>query len=212
VVGTALLLLAGLVPEWRREAAAHDLFAAYIQHRIHVTVRAKYVDVTLELTFFEEWSWLERQAMDADHNGHISRAELESYVKRLAPVVAEQVSLRLAGREVDLAPLYEPEVDLLSNDETGPAHHRLRLFFFAPRPAALRAGDELVVEDSLWPKAKALGTVQAEGQDGCALEAEQPDDPAFAPALSGEARCFKVKCLKPPEERQSVEPGRKAKG
>jgi hypothetical protein len=207
VIGAALLLLVGLAPDWSREAAAHDLFAAYIQHRIHLTVGAKYVDVAVELTFFEDWSWLERQAMDADHNGRISRAELESYQKRLAVVAAEQVTLRLAGREISLAPLYEPEVDLLGNDQTGPAQHRLRLFFFAPRPAALRAGDELVIEDSLWPKAKALGTLEAEGRDGCVLEAQKAGDPAFAPTLFGEARRFKAKCVKPPRGRESRERG-----
>ncbi len=199
VVGAALLVLVGILPEWHREAVAHDLFTAYIQHSVHLTVGAKYVNLTLDLTFFEEWSWRERQTMDADRNGHITRSELESYLKRLAPVVAEQVNLRIAGHEVELVPLYDPEVNLLGNDQTGPARHRLRLFFFAAKPAALRAGDELVIEDSLWPEAKALGTLQAEGRDGCALEEEKPADPGFAPALPGETRRFKVKCLRPPK-------------
>jgi len=194
----ALLLVLGITPEWRRKAEAHDLFAAYIQHNIHLNVGAKYIDVTLDLTFFEEWSWRERQAMDADHNGRITRSELEAYRKRLAALVADQVNLRVAGRDVELVPLYDPEVDLLGNDRTEPLHHRLRLFFFAARPAALRAGEELVLEDRLWPDAKALGIVQAEGRDGCALEEEKPADPALAPALPGEGRQFKIKCLSPP--------------
>jgi len=55
-------------------------------------------------------------------------------------------------KEVALTPLYDPELDLLSNAKTGPAHHRLRLFFFAPTPPALTAGAEMVVEDRLCPK------------------------------------------------------------
>jgi hypothetical protein len=50
----------------------------------------------------------------------------------------------------------------------------------------------------LWPQAKALGTAQGEGRDGCVLSVEKNRDPAFAPARSGEARVFKIRCVKPP--------------
>jgi len=150
-VWLAVLLLAGTVIGLGPNAVAHDLFAAFVQHSVRVTVGARYIDLTLDLTFFEEPSVRERVVMDADANGHITRSELESYVRKLAPQLAEQVDLRVAGQEVPLVPLYDPEVDLLGNDKVGLAHHRLRLFFFAPTPAALRADADIVVEDLLWP-------------------------------------------------------------
>ncbi len=125
-------------------------------------------------------------------------------MRKLAPQLADQVDLRVAGQDLPLIPLYDPEIDLLGNDKVGPAHHRLRLFFFAPTPTALRADTEIVVEDRLWPETKALGTLQAEGRDGCALETEKTSDPSFAPASGGEARLFKVRCLKPPTAQASV--------
>ena len=194
----AVLLLAGTAVGPQRQAVAHDVFAAYVQHSVHLTVGAQYIDLTLDLTFFEEPSLRERVLMDADANGHITRSELVSYARKLAPQLAEQVVLRVADQEVPLVPLYEPEVDLLGSDRVGLAHHRLRLFFFAPTPTALRAGVDIVVEDLLWPDAKALGTLEAEGRDGCALQPERPSDPAFAPVNSGEERLFKVRCVKPP--------------
>ena len=197
-VWLAVLLLAGTVIGLQRRAAAHDLFAAYVQHCVHLTVGARYIDLTLDLTFFEQPSLRERAVMDADANGHITRSELESYVRRLAPQLAEQVVLHVASQEVPLVPLYDPEVDLLGNAKVGPAHHRLRVFFFAPTPAALQADTDIVVEDLLWPETKALGTLEAEGRDGCTLQPETPSDPAFAPASGDEARLFKVRCLKPP--------------
>jgi hypothetical protein len=136
--------------------------------------------------------------MDANTNGLIARVEVEQYLQRVAPELAKQVRLLVAGHEVPLACLYEPEVDLLGSDKAGPGHHRLRLFFFAPTPPDLRAADTLVIEDCLWPEAKALGAVHVEGSDGCALEPEKASEPGFAPARSGEARVFKVECLKPP--------------
>jgi hypothetical protein len=191
-------LLAGLELGWPPSATAHDLFTAYVQHSVRLAVGAKHVDLTLDLTFFEEWSARERQAMDTDADGRIARSEVESYLKKLAPGLARQVKLRVAGREVPLALLYDPELDLLGNDKAIPGHHRLRLFFFAPTPAALRANDEFVIEDRLWPEAKMLATVAAEGRDGGAFEAEQPGDTVFAALRPGEALLFKVRCARPP--------------
>jgi hypothetical protein len=195
----AWLLFVGMVISLQHFAAAHDLFAAYIQHSVLLTVGARYSDLEVNLTFFEGWSARERAAMDADGNGCITRFEVEAYVKKLAPELARQVKLRVAGQELALVPLYAPEVDLLGNNQTGPAHHRLRLFFFVPTPTPLHAKDEIVVEDRLWPAAKALGILQAEGCDDCALETRKTSDPSFAPARAGEARLFKARCLKPPK-------------
>jgi hypothetical protein len=181
-----------------RDLAAHESLAACVQHRIHLTVGQRYIDLTLDLTFFEEWSARERRAMDADGDGRITRSESESYLKRLAPALAQQLKLRVGGRAVDLVPLYEPELDLLGSSQTGPAHHRLRLWFFGSTPPALRAGDEIVVEDCLWPQAKALRTFQLEGHDGFALEMIKARDPGFAPTGPGEARLFHARCLKTP--------------
>lgn len=193
------LLLAGLVIGLWQHAAAHDLFTAYVQHGVHLTVGARHVDLTLDLTFFEEWSARERLAMDTDGNGRVSRQEVDAYVKQLAPRISRQMKLRVAGRELALAPLYDPEIDLLANDKVGPGHHRLRLFFFAATPAGMQAGDEIAVEDSLWPKAKAIGTLQAEGRDGAAIETKEVGDLVLASAQPDEARLFKFRCLKPPQ-------------
>lgn len=197
-VGPVRLFFAGIMIGLCHAVAAHDLFTNYVQHSAHLAAGARHLDLTLDLTFFEEWSARERQVMDADTNGRITRAELDSYLKQLAPRLTRQVKVRVAGAELPLVPLYDPEVDLLANDQTGPGHHRLRLFFFAPTPPTLRAGDEIVVEDSLWPGAKTLGTVQAEGRDGCLLTTEVTTAPGLPPPRSDQPRLFKVRCVKPP--------------
>jgi hypothetical protein len=203
----AWALLGALLGGTPYSGVTHEPLAACIQQRIALTVGTGYLEVSVDLTFFEEWSARERRTMDTDADGRISRAELEAYVKRLAPALAQQLKLRLragtgagsqAGREVDLLPLYAPELDLLGNRQTAPAHHRLRLWFFAPTPPGLRAGDELVVEDRLWPQAATLVTLQVEGRDGWAMEAVVSNDPGLAPARPGEARSFHLRCLQAP--------------
>ena len=178
--------------------AAHDVFRQYIQHSIHLTVGARYIDLVVDLTFFEEWSARERALMDANHDARVTRSELATYLKKLAPQLASVVQLRIAEQEFTPVPLYDPEIDLLGDDKVGPAHHRLRLCFFLPTPPELKNRTEIIVEDRLWPEAKALVTLQPEPHDGCKLEAEKPSDPALSPAEPGEARKFRFVCLKPP--------------
>ncbi len=191
-------LILGLMAGGLGDAAGHEQLGACVQHRIHLSVGRRYIDVTVELTFFEEWSAQERRAMDADGDGRITRSESESYLKKLAPVVARELKLRVAGRELDLTPLYEPELDLLGNSRSGPSHHRLRLWLFGSTPPGLRAGDEIVVEDWLWPRAKTLGSWQVEGHDGFALETTEAGDSGIAPARPDEERLFHIRCLKAP--------------
>ena len=192
------LLLAGLILGARLSAGAHDVLGTYIQHAVQLTVGARYIDVTLDLTFFEEWSASERKLMDADANGNITRAERADYLRKLAPQVAQQVKLRVAGRELPLVPLYDPEIDLLGSEQVGPAHHRLRLCFFAPTPAGMRAGAEFLIEDRLWPDAKALGTPQAEGRDGCRMTTEIFVETGLTPTRLDDAQRFNFRCVTPP--------------
>lgn len=185
--------------------AAHDVLTNFVQHNVHLSLDAHHLDLTVDLTFFEEWSARERKAMDADANGRITRAELGAYLKNIAPQLSKQLGLRIAGRESLLVPLYDPEIDLLGNDSTGHAHHRLRLFYFTSTPSSLRSGDEIVVEDRLWPEAKALVTLQAEGRDGCVVQTETSDDPGFLSTRPSEARLCRFRCLKPPKKQAAAQ-------
>jgi len=189
-----LALCIALAAGTPRLTTAHDFFAAYVQHAVQLNVSERQVNLMLDLTFFEEWSAKERQAMDADGNGCISRSEVDAYVKRMASRLSQQVKLRVAKREAAIAPLYDPELDLLGNDTVGPSHHRIRLAFFALNPVEIHAGDEIVIEDSLWTKAQALGTSQVGGKDRAAFEAAPP----LASGQPTEARLFAFRCLKSP--------------
>jgi hypothetical protein len=193
------LLSAGMLISLQRVTTAHELLAAYIQHSISLTVGTRYSDLEIDLTFFEDWSARERATMDADGNGRITRSELEAYVKKLESELEGQVKMRVAGHDPALTLLYAPEVDLLGNDRVGSAHHRLKLLFFAPTSAQLRVGDEIVIEDLLWPAAKALGVLQANGRDRCTLTTVKTNSSTFAPASPGEARLFKARCLALPK-------------
>jgi hypothetical protein len=179
-------------------AWAHELFAAYIQHRVAIAVGAKHVDVTVQLTFFEEGSEHEREQMDTDGDGRLTRAEIDAYLQELEPNLAKAVRLRAGGRVVDLTPLRSTELDLLGQHRVGRGHHCLTVYYFAPTPVKLATGTELVVEDRLWPEVRALGSIQVEGKDGYRMEPLPASDPVFPPATDKEARSFKARVLLPP--------------
>ncbi len=181
------------------------MLGSCVQHTVQLAVGAQHIDVILDLTFFEEWSASERAAMDADGNGAITRPEQEAYLKRIGAGLGKQVKLFVAGRELPLAPLYDSEIDLLGTSRVGPAHHRLRLFFFGTTPADLRAGDEIVVQDKLWPAAQMLATPRAEGRDGCRLATGLPADAELLPGRAGQPRRITFKCLQPPSTKSAAQ-------
>ncbi|MHB1306464.1 MAG: hypothetical protein ACYDC1_16375 [Limisphaerales bacterium] len=177
---------------------AHDFFSGFIQHRVQVTVGARHTDVIVELTFFEDTSAHEREHMDANADGQISKVEVDTYLTGLKPELAGQVRLRADGRDLELIPLHAPEADLLGHDQVGRAHHRLRLSYFTTTPAELKPGVELVVENRLWPGSRALVALEAQGKDGYQLEARPASDPARPPLHPGETRPFTVRCVNSP--------------
>jgi hypothetical protein len=189
------LLLGGTVLSW-----PHDLFNAYVQHRIALTVSRTHVDVSVVLTFFEDSSEHEREHMDADGDGRVSRAELDAYVRSFEPAWSQAMAVRLGAHRWGLIPLREPVVDLLGNDRVGRGHHRLTLHFFLPTPPELRAGMELGIENQLWPEARALGALQVEGRDGFQLQSLAPADPVLPPMRENAPREFKVRMVAVPDE------------
>jgi hypothetical protein len=188
------LFLAGTEPGW-----PHDLFNAYVQHRVGVVLSRTHLDVTVALTFFEDSSEHEREHMDTNGDGRLSRAELDAYVQTFEPAWARAILLRVGEQRWDLVPLREPEVDLLGNDGVGRAHHRLTLHFFIPTPHELQAGAELIIENRLWPESRALGSLHVQGRSGFQLQALAPADPMLPPVRGNEAREFKIRIVSVPD-------------
>lgn len=177
---------------------AHDVFTAYIQHRVAISVGARHLDVTVQLTFFEESTEHERGHIDTDRDGKLSRTETDAYLHKLESTLSKAVTLLRDGKPLGLIPLRPAELDFLGQDRVGRGHHRLTLYYFAPTPAGLTRGAEFIVEDRLWPGARALGSIQAEGTDGCRMEAISSGDPIHPPARGDEPRRFKARVISPP--------------
>jgi hypothetical protein len=94
------------------------------------------------------------------------------------------VSLTIGGRAVALVSLYDPELDLLDVRTIAPAHHVLRLFFFARTPDGMAAGDEIELTDRLWAGAPTLAVSRATGSGGVGVASNTRVQSAASPAAS----------------------------
>jgi hypothetical protein len=195
-VGISLVLL------WPGPVAAHPVLMTYVTHRVTVTPGPVNIDVQVELTFNEYPSLSERRRMDADHNGRIDASEMGLYTQSLVERTADAVTLAADGRDLELVPLYTPELGLQGADQVVPVHHVLRLFYFARTPEGLHAGSEFVLEDKLWPGVPSITVPALRGGDGfrgAVLESEPPGGEA-EPRRS----CFRMEVVPAPHPVQAT--------
>jgi hypothetical protein len=189
--------------------SAHEFFAGCIRHGVEVTAGSQHIDVKLELRFFEDVSEHEREHMDMNGDGTVSRAETGAYLKRLEASLTKSVGLRIDGKPVALLTLYPGEVDLLGNNRVSRVHHLLTLHYFARTPDGVRAESELVIEDRLWPGTSAVVSFQARGTNGCRIEALPTDDVLLRPVGEKESRLFKARLtVLPAQPKPAAAPGR----
>jgi len=169
----SVMCVAGLWLLPLQSAIAHPELMTSVRHRASIHAGRKNVDVSIELTIGEIPSFAERLQMDANQDGRIEGSEVEGYLSERLEVLQQAVSLSIDGQPVELLFLYEPEIDLEGEDTSSASHLIFRLFYFARTPSGMKAGDEIVLEDRLWPHAPSLGSYQVAGQDGVELVAEK---------------------------------------
>lgn len=167
-------------------AGGHAALMEYIRHDAVISVGPTNIDVTLELTFHEMPSLVERRRMDHDHDGAITNAEVKAYLADRTEMFESEVKLRVGGRALELIPLYDPGIDLLGVDGIGLSHHVLKLFYFVRTPTWLRPGDEIVLEDRLWTRAPSVCTGRARGEGGIQVLSQTGNEtPAAGPGKVG---------------------------
>ena len=179
-------------------AGAHEVLMTYVRHDTQVVVGPTNIDITVVLTFHEVASLEERGRMDRDQDGQIDRGEIAAYLAGLAPALARAMDLAVDGRPVEVLVLHNPQLDLLGSEKVAPAHHLLRLFYFARTPASLAAGRDLVLQDRLWARVPAICLLQAAGAGGIRVGNDSAAEVFFKPDAKGEGRALRIKCLETP--------------
>ena len=179
-------------------ARAHDVLMTFVRHDTQVVVGPTNIDITVALTFHEIASLEEREHMDRNRDGQIDRREIAAYLASLEPTLARALELTVDGKPAEVLVLHNPQLDLLESEKVFPAHHVLRLFYFARTPASLAAGNDLVLRDRLWVRAPTLRFLRAAGAGGIQVETDSKNEVLSDPDSKGEGGSMRIKCLETP--------------
>lgn len=165
-------------------AAAHPSLSEYVQHDVTLEAGAKYLDLTLRLTFFDRHAELQEAFLDRDGDGRFSSAERAAYRSELLKAAEKQLTLDAGGVPLELLPLYDPEITADPPDPAAnpPRQFEVRLKFFARLPADTRDGAALAVRDGLFPEFPALAGFHVVGKDARHLTAESDGHNLARPA------------------------------
>lgn len=162
------LLYAALAPT----AFAHPELGSYLQHRIILRADADHVALVIEVSFDGERSLRERESIDSDKSGTLSKPEREAYLHRIEAEAEQRIRLTVNNESVRLVPLYAPELDLFDSRDMERHPHLLRLSYFAPVKCA--PGDVITIDDTLWPDYPAIMLAEPGGREGLKPVPRQP--------------------------------------
>ena len=162
------IILAGLLG-WAlagvERLPGHGVLGRVVQHHIVATAGASHLDVTVELTFHSVFAQRERRRLDADGDGLIQAEETRRYLDEILGTLEAGLWISAGTREIDLATLHPPELDLLENEAAGAHPLRVRASYVARLDEGLRRAGPVDLEDRLWPEAPALCSLEVRTQE-----------------------------------------------
>ncbi len=163
---TLFISVAFLCPH---DLSAHQPFQSYIQHQTTVQLSKEYIDLELELTFYNLLALSHRQEIDQDKNEEIGKPEIEDYLSHQEDLYPHLFSISINGKRLQLIPLYEPELKLLGDPRTAPSPFQLRFFLFAEIPLQTDSNMRIELQDQLFPDYPAVCIWNTTAQDGIRL-------------------------------------------
>lgn len=147
-------------------ALAHTSLERYVRESVSISVSARNVDIRIQFSFPSTLSLLERQRMDRDGDGTISKKEQEDYLNDLQARAEQQVRLSMNGTAATLIPLEDPLLDLQDAPGSEPHPHELRLAYFARLPKDFGAGGTITLDSGLWTGLPLMISVATETGNG----------------------------------------------
>lgn len=171
----------------------------FIRHDAKISVGPRNIDVVLELTFHEYPSLAERRRMDRNHDEAITEAELKTYLDGLTGSLRDALTLHVDDRPLEVIPLYDPQIDLLDTVSVAPAHHVLRLSWFARTPEWLHIGSRMRMQYRLWSEAPRIDVLSVAGRDGVRLVADDVSRLSLSSEVAAGPREISLSCHAVPD-------------
>jgi len=191
-------MIAGVILWYVPPVQAHAVLMTFIRHDARVSISRRNIDVTIELTFHEYPSLSVRRRMDRNHDEAITEAELKTYIDGLKGSLRDALTLDVDDRALEIIPLYDPQIDLLDARNVVPAHHVLRLSWFARTPEWLRSGSRIHLRYELWPEAPRIDVLSASADEGFRLVADDISGPVSLTEATTGPREIRLLCQTAP--------------
>ncbi|NOZ74179.1 MAG: hypothetical protein GXO90_02220 [FCB group bacterium] len=174
---------------------AHEVLKKYIHHNIVMYVGRNNIDIELSLEFYEKNSLMERQRMDVNQDGKITKNEIDKYLASLSKQFENGLNLTIDNRKVELFTLYDPKIEFLKNNLVTPTTHIIRLTYFARTPKSFAAKSKLVLEDYLWSSIPLISRFNVIGKDSIhVVAAESDSDLGLSSESKKKGRLFIATC------------------
>ena len=153
-------------------AMAHSTLSAYVQHDVLLEASKTYLDLTVQLTFFDDEAEARRDALDVNGDGDFSAEERAAFKKALMAEAEKALLLHVDGAALELVSRFDPEI-ACAVPPGGEAHLRfeIRLHFFADLPALPDGKAALEVHDSLYADVPAMASLRVAAKDGIQISA-----------------------------------------
>jgi hypothetical protein len=153
-------------------AMAHSTLSAYVQHDVLLEASKAYLDLTVQLTFFDDEAEAQRSALDVNGDGDFSAEERAAFKKALMAEAEKTLLLHVDGAALELVSRFDPEI-VCAVPPGGEAHLRfeIRLHFFADLPALPDGKAALEVHDSLFADVPAMASLRVSAKDGTQITA-----------------------------------------
>lgn len=146
--------------------SAHTSLERYVRESIFISVSAENVDIRVRFSFPAALSLTERQSMDRDGDGAISKKEQETYLKAVQTRARDQLRLSLNGKTATLIALEDPLLDLQDAPGVEAHPHELCLAYFARIPKDFGIDGAISLDSGGWAGMPLMLSVFTETADG----------------------------------------------
>ena len=152
-------------------ALAHTSLERYVRETVSVSVGTENIDIRIQFSFPSDLSLAERQRMDRDGDGKISKQEKDAYLTDFQARAERLMRMTVNGKTLPLIPLEDTVLDLEDAPGVEAHPHELRLACFARMPKNFAVGGTIVLESGLWAEAPLMVAVSMETAGGIRFHA-----------------------------------------
>ena len=147
------------------QVSAHTTLSEAVFHENTIEIGPAYIDVSISLTHMGHLAEDAIRAVDADADGLLAADELKQREQWLLRQAAKKVRLYWGDRELELVPLYDPEVKAAAPRDGKPSSVTSRLWFFARTPSGLKPTDTIRLDEAFFADAPGRYKQSAKGRD-----------------------------------------------